>query len=146
MHAFTPITHTFFHYSWFSIFLSFLFSIYCCCCTVHVYGLFILPTVIRFITFTPLTLFGLLWVSFQDCPLVCRLLSHNLYTMLVVPHLIPRQKQFSFVFYSPLVFPSGIRVNLLPYQPLQHASSGSSSYLPLLDQMPSQQDISPNRT
>ena len=38
-----------------------------------------------------------------------------------------------------------IRVKPLPYQPLWHASSDSSSCLFLLDEMSSQQDISPKR-
>ena len=38
-----------------------------------------------------------------------------------------------------------IRVKPLPYQSLQHASSDSSSLLPLLDETSSRQDISPKR-
>ena len=49
--------------------------------------------------FYPLTAFGLLWVSFQDCPLVCQLSSHHHCTMLATPRLIFRQKWFCFVFY-----------------------------------------------
>ena len=55
----------------------------------------------RICHFYSLTTFGLLWVSFQDCSLVCWLPSHHHYTVLAVPHLIPKQKWFCFVSYSP---------------------------------------------
>ena len=42
--------------------------------------------------FYPSPAFGLLWASFQDCPLACQLPSHYHCTVLVAPCLIPRQK------------------------------------------------------
>ena len=52
--------------------------------------------------FYPLTAFGSLWASFQDCQLACQLPSHYHYTMLATPRLIPRQKWFCFVSYLSL--------------------------------------------
>ena len=52
----------------------------------------LLPVVTLFIIFTPSTIFSPLWVSFQDCPLACRLPSHLHETVLVVPCLILRKK------------------------------------------------------
>ena len=42
--------------------------------------------------FYPSTTFGLVWVSFLNYPLVCRLSSHHHYPMLAVPCSIPRKK------------------------------------------------------
>ena len=49
------------------------------------------------------------------------------------------------VSYLSLFFTSHIQIRIKPlhYLPLQHASGGFSLYLPLLSEMPSQQDISP---
>ena len=109
MHAFTPITHIFLHYSSFSIFLSFSCSFFFLflpfsspffppilpCMSMAFYTAYC----DRICHFYPLTTFGLLWVSFQDYPLVCWLPNHH-YTVLVVPRYIFRQKWFCFVFYS----------------------------------------------
>jgi len=53
----------------------------------------------RIYYFYPLTAFGSLWVSFQNCPLVCQLLNHYHYTTEVAPRLIPKQKGFGFISY-----------------------------------------------
>ena len=55
----------------------------------------------RIYHFYPLTTFGMLWVSFQDCPMVYWLPNHRHYTVLAVPCLIPKQKWFCFVLYFP---------------------------------------------
>ena len=95
--------------------------------------------------FYHLTAFGALWASFQDCPLVCQLPSHYHYTVLVAQRLIPKQKWFLFCLLPPFIFNTliWIRVKPLPDLHLWHASSDSSSCLLLLDEMSSQQDISP---
>ena len=51
--------------------------------------------------FYPLIAFGLLCVSFLDCPLAFWLPSHHYYTMLAMPCPTLRQKLFCFVFYFP---------------------------------------------
>jgi len=56
--------------------------------------------------FYPSTTFGLLWVSFPDCPLVCWLPSHHYYPVWATPCFIPRQKLFCFVFLLLLAFSS----------------------------------------
>ena len=97
----------------------------------------------------PSTAFGFLWVSFQDCPLACQLRSHyhcsecvgcttlHSQTKLLVLFLI------SFCFFTSLI---RIKIKPLHYLPLWHASSGPSSHSPLLGEMPSQQDIFPQRS
>ena len=55
----------------------------------------------RICHFYPLTAFGLLWATFQDCPPVYWLPSYHHYTVLAVAHLIPRQMWFCFVSYPP---------------------------------------------
>ena len=95
--------------------------------------------------FYHLTAFGALWASFQDCPLVCQLPSHYHYTVLVAQRLIPKQKWFLFCLLPPFIFNTliWIKVKPLPHLHLWHTSSDSSSCLLLLDEMSSQQDISP---
>ena len=94
--------------------------------------------------FYPLTAFGSLWASFQDCPLACRLPSYYHYTVYAALRLIPKKKWFL----SPTSLNTliKIRVKSLHYLPLWHASSDSSSYLLLLGEMSSQQDISPQKS
>ena len=46
------------------------------------------------------TTFVLVWVSFPDHPLICRLPSHHHFPVLAVPHSIPRQKSFVLLSYS----------------------------------------------
>ena len=109
-------------------------------------SLIVSPYTMHIQPFYPLTAFGLLWVSFQDYPLVCQLPSHHYYTVLAMPCLIPKQKWFFFFFFfTPINTPIRIRARLLPYQPLQHEPSDSSSCLPLFGEMSSQQDIFPKR-
>ena len=125
IHVFTSITHTF-PLLWVFSILFFFFSFFCFALFSFFLSVFSISLVYRFslpfffsyfplCTFTtfytachyrichfyPLTTFGLLWVSFQDCSLVCWLPSHHHYTVLAVPHLIPKQKWFCFVSYSP---------------------------------------------
>ena len=50
--------------------------------------------------FYHLTTFGLLWVSFQDCPLVCWLPSHHHYTVLAMSCLILDKSGFVLFFTS----------------------------------------------
>ena len=54
--------------------------------------------------FYPSTTFGLVWVSFPDHPLVCRLPSHHHYLVLAMSHSIPRQKNFVLFPFSPRHF------------------------------------------
>ena len=56
--------------------------------------------------FYPSTTFGLLYVSFPDCPLVCWLPSQHHYPMLAMPRFIPIKKLFCFVFLLLLAFSS----------------------------------------
>ena len=53
------------------------------------------------------TTFGLLWVSFLNYPLVCWLPNHyhHHYLVLVMPHSIPRQRDFYFIFLLSVAFP-----------------------------------------
>ena len=127
MHAFTPITHTF-HYFGFSLFFSFFFVyvMFSFFLSIFLYLLFIiflflfsspflLCTSMAFYTacrdkichFYHSTAFGLLWVSFQNCQLVCQLPSHHHYTILVMPSLIPWKKVVLFCLLLPLALPSG---------------------------------------
>jgi len=106
VHAFTPITHIFLPHSQFLCFLCFLtcfpcflsFSLLfpfplCFCSSLLCTSMaFYIACRDKIYHFYPLTTFGLLWVSFQDCPLVYRLPSHHHYTVLAVPCLIPKQK------------------------------------------------------
>ena len=146
MHAFTPITHTFFHYSWFSIFLSFfilllLLLLYCA----HLWPFYTAyhDKIYHFYPFNPFwPIMGVLprlpigLPTTQPPPLY--------YVSCAKPHSQTKVVFFCFLLYFGVSI--WIRVNPLSYQLLQHASNGFSSYLPLLDEMPSQQDISPNRT
>ena len=52
---------------------------------------FILPAVMGFYYFTPLTIFVLAWVSFPDHALVCHLPSYHHLPVLAMPHPIPRK-------------------------------------------------------
>ena len=108
----------------FSFFLSvFLYLLFIVFLFLFPPPLFSLCTSIAFYTachdrichFYPSTAIGLLWVSFQDYPLVCRLPNNHHYTMLIVPRLIPRQKWLSL---TPLNTLIRIRVKPFPYQPL----------------------------
>ena len=101
---------------------------------------FILSVMIGFTIFYPSIAFGSLWVFFLDCPLACCLPSYYHCTMLVAPRFIPRQKWLVLSCLLPLfVFTTliWIKVKPLPHLYLWHASSGFSSYLFLLGEMPS---------
>ena len=65
----------------------------------------------RICHFYPSTAFSLLWVSFQDYPLICRLLSHHHYTVLAVSRLIPDKSGFVLSF-TPFDTPIRIRLDL----------------------------------
>ena len=167
MHASIPILHVSFFLSDFWIFpffffflLCFLFflstPIFCHCFSSPFFPHFSLFTPMAFYTvyrdkiyhFYPSTAFGLLWASFQDCPLVCWMLNHYHYTLLATPCLIPRQKRFLFCLLPLYIFNTliQIRVKLLPYLPLWHASTDSSLCLLLLGEISFQQDISPQKS
>ena len=65
-------------------------------------------------------------------------------SMLVAPLSISRQNYLPcFLPFSVLVLPIWIRIKLPHHVPLWHASSDFSPYLPILGEIPSQQDISP---
>ena len=65
-------------------------------------------------------------------------------SVLVAPLSISRQNYLScFLPLFALVLPLWIRIKLPHHLPLWHTSSGPNQYLPLLGEMPSQQDISP---
>ena len=99
--------------------------------------------------FYPLTTFGSLWVSFQDYPLANCLFSHYHYSKCVCCTTLHSQtKLLVLFFYLSLFFTFliQIRIKSLHYLPLWHASSGLNPYLPLLGEMPFQQDISPKET
>ena len=86
------------------------------------------------------TTFNSLWVSFQDCPLACRLLSHyhgSEFVGCTTPH--SRTKLLVLFLTSPCFFTTliWIRIKLLYHLPLWHASSGPSLHLLLLGEMPS---------
>ena len=122
-HVFAPITHVFiflfnFLYSFFlslfvcfvfySFFLSFCFSVcysplfHCACLWPFILSMaFYTACRDKIFHFYPLTAFSLLWVSFQDYPLVCWLPNHHHYTVLAVPRLIPKPKWFCFFSYLP---------------------------------------------
>ena len=71
----------------------------------------------RIYHFYPLIAFGLLWVSFSDCPLFCQLSNHHYYNVLAVPHLLPEKSGFV-LFFTSLDTPIRKRARLLPYQTL----------------------------
>ena len=123
MHASIPILHVSFFLSDFCIFpffffflLCFLFflstPIFCRCFSSHFFPPFSLFMPMAFYTvcrdkiyhFYPSTAFGLLWASFQDCPLVCWMLNHYHYTLLAAPCLIPRQKKVFVLSFTSLYF------------------------------------------
>ena len=93
-------------FSLFSFFSS-LFSVFLHCCLLCMSIAFYTTCCDKIYHFYPLNTFGLLWVSFQKCPLVYRLPNHHHYTMLAVSCLIPRQKQFLFCFLIPFALSSG---------------------------------------
>ena len=88
-------------------FFSSLFSVFLHCCLLCMSIAFYTACCDKIYHFYALNTFGLLWVSFQKCPLVYRLPNHHHYTMLVVSCLIPRQKQFLFCFLIPFALSSG---------------------------------------
>ena len=146
MHAFTLITRTFFHYSCFSIFLSFFILLllllsYCA----HLWP-FYTACSDKIYHFYPFNCFWLVVGVLLGLPIGLPVAQPPpLYCVgCATPH--SQTKVVFFCFLLSFGVSIRIRVNPLPYQPLQRASSCSSSYLPLLDEMPSQQEISPNRT
>ena len=125
---FTPITPIFFlplgflvyyyyyyYYYYLLCFLCFLsftslfsvFSLVHCCYLLCMTMAFYTACCDKIYHFYTSTTFGLLWVSFLDCPLVCWLPNHHHYPMLAEPRFIPRQKFFYFVFLLPLALLSG---------------------------------------
>ena len=97
----------------------------------------------------PSTAFGFLWVSFQDCPLACQLRSYCHCSKCVGCTTLYSRKKLFVLFLTSLCFFTSfiwIRIKPLHYLPLWHASSGPSPYLPLLGEIPSQQDVSPQRS
>ena len=101
--SFLPYFPFLFFFCYFSHLFSLLFQI--AFCVVH----FSLCTAKAFLyclslwvlLFYPSTTFGLVWVSFPNYPLVCRLPSHHYYPVLAVPRSIPKQKSFVLFSYSP---------------------------------------------
>ena len=134
MHAFTPITHTF-PLLWVFSILSFFSFFWPCFLSFSLFFLYLLFTIFLFLFSSPFPLctsmafytaclhkichsaFGLLCVSFQDCPLICQLPSHHNYTVLAVPRLILDKNSFVLSL-TPLDTPIWIRVRPLPHQPL----------------------------
>ena len=111
-------------------------------------SLIVSPSTMHIQPFYPLTTFGLLWVSFQATHQFASCLATT--TTLCQPcHASFPNKSgfffFFFFFFTPINTPIRIRARLLPYQPLQHEPSDSSSCLPLFGEMSSQQDIFPKR-
>ena len=95
--------------------------------------------------FVPQPFLAPYWYPFRTThePAGC-LTSTSAQSVLVVPLSILRQNYLSyFLPLSILVLPMWKRIKLPHHLPLWHASSGPSPYLPLLDEMPSQMDISP---
>ena len=80
--------------------------------------LFILHFVARFTIFTPQLLWACCVCSFKITTLVYQLPNHHYYSVLAVPHFIPKQKWFLFCFLSSLGTLIQIRPVFLPYQPL----------------------------
>ena len=99
-----------------------------------------------FLLYYPLTAFVWVWVSsvLPDHPLVCQLPSHHYLPVLVVPHLITKQRVL-FCLLAHCGIPIQIRVGILSHYLSWHAPSDSNSYFPLLGGMSSQQDIFPKR-
>ena len=81
-----------------------LFVVPLCCCLLCTSMAFYTTCCDKIYHFYPLTTFGLLWVSFQDYPLVCHLPNHHHYTVLAVPCLIPEKSGFVLFFYFPWHF------------------------------------------
>ena len=99
--------------------------------------------------FYPSTAFGSSWTSFQDYLLAYQLLNHYHYFECVgCTTLHPKQNCLSCFLPLSLFFTSLVKIRIKPlhYLHLWHASSGLNLYLPLLGEIPSQQDISPQRS
>ena len=157
MHASIPITHAFFQFA----LLSFLFSLLFPCSTsiyfhdddtsflmILYYSQlppFILSAIKGFAAFTPQLLLAPCGCPSKTAhwPAGCPTTTITL-NVLVAPFLIPKQNGLScFLPSSVLTTLTWIRIKPLPHLPLWHALSGPSSFLLLLREMPSQQDISP---
>ena len=95
----------------------------------HSWAPFILPVMIGFLLFYPLTTFVLVWVSFLDHPLVCQLSNHHHLPVLAVPHPIPRQIVLFCLLAHRGIF-IRIRVDIFSYCSSWHASSNSNSFFP----------------
>ena len=96
--------------------------------------------------FYPLTAFGSLLVSFRDCPLACQLLNHYHCFECVGCTTPYSQTKFLVLFLTSLCFFTfliWIRIKPFHYLFLWDASSGPNPHLPLLGDIPSQQDILP---
>ena len=90
--------------------------------------------------FYPSTIFGSLWVFYQDCPLACQLPSHYLWSKWVGCATLHSQTKLLACFLPLSIFtsPIWIKIKLPHHIPLWHASSGLSPYLPLLGEMSTQ--------
>ena len=106
-------------------------------------GPFILPNW-RVFTILPFNCFCLGVGVLPYHPLVCQLPSHHYLPVLVMPHLITKQR-ILFCLLAHYGIPIRIRVGILSHYPSWHAPSDSNSYFSLLGGMSSQQDIFPKR-
>ena len=152
LHASFPITHAFFQFVVFSFLFSLLFPCFVMMIPFFLMILyclqlppFILSTVKGFAPFTPQLL-----LASSRCPSktahwpVGYLATPIALNVLVAPLLIHRQNGLScFLPSSVLITLTWIRIKPFPHLPLWHASSGPGSFLLLLGEMSSQQDISP---
>ena len=115
--------HSYFSFLTLGFLVFFIFFLFhCCSLSFSVFCCSLLCTCMAFYTichdkiyrFYPLTTFGLLWVSFQDYPLVCRLPNQHYYTVLVMSCLI-LDKSGYVLFFTSLGTPIRIRAKLLSY-------------------------------
>ena len=140
------------------LFCYFFFSLFPCtlwCCYVLSFPPFVVvPCAWRrsFLYFLPWWIFTILPLNcfclgvgvLPYHPLVCQLPSHHYLPVLVMPHLITKQR-ILFCLLAHYGIPIRIRVGILSHYPSWHAPSDSNSYFSLLGGMSSQQDIFPKR-
>ena len=116
VHAFTPITHIFLPYSWFSVFLSFsyLFSLFsffsccCCCCLLCTFVVFLYCLLWHDLPFLPINCFWPVGIVFPRLP------TGQLAAQLPPLHCVSCATPYS---QTKVIFetPIRIRVGLLPY-------------------------------
>ena len=156
MHASIPIAlFSFFHLVSFIFFFSqcFLFSILsslllsCLPPLLFMVTNFYTVCHYRIYPFYPSTVFCFLWASLQDCPLTYQLSNHYICLKCVGCTTLHFQKKLFVLFLTSHSFCFTLInwIKLSHHLPLWHASSGPSPHLPLLDEMPFQQDILPKK-